>query len=155
MSIGHLTVGSVTTSVITHTANGLIRVPAMMVSVTAAAMIGEIALRVLGGIWSGLFGAPSNAGWLQKISNFVHESGARPFGDLMLNGDFKISTRQLVIKTIAFSALAALSFELASVLCGTPPAIYNHVLTFIGPVRFSNIPYLEGVKSILALWGFI
>jgi len=154
-ALEHITIGTVTTSVVTHTANGLCRIPAMMVSVTAAAMVGELALRTLGGIWSGFFGTPSADSWPQKVAAFIHKSGARPYGEIDVANNFKISNRDLVLKAVAFSALAVLSFELASFLCGPAPTIYNNFLTFIGPVRFSSVPYLQGVQSVLSQWGLV
>lgn len=137
---------------------GTARISALMFSLGAATAVGELSLRgckravqVLSGGY--LFaGAPTppkseeDKNYWDKLQDFVKPYIAditlRPFGDK--------ETAAVVKSAIILTALGITLTDAVNFFEGTPPPIYNKVLSWIGPIRLYEgfyFPQLAGAAE--------
>jgi hypothetical protein len=158
MSIGNITFGSAMSSIITQGSNGTFRISALLASVAATQMAGELSLRLINGVFHSVGLKPEQNGVVVKMSQYIAQIGLRPYGnektvtdaDGTKNTVREYSTRDLAIRLIALSVLAIVAFEAATVLCGSTPSIYNNILTFMGPLRVDPRSFLETTGEAIA-----
>ncbi len=124
---------------------GLGRITALMPTMIATIMVGELALRGLQNILRGIGLEPKDDSWISQAGKKILEHGARPYE--------KTNSKTLALQALAFTAIGIVGSESMRVLGGEVPAIYNNVLAFMGPVRLSNQSYLEGVTTTLNALG--
>ncbi|MBS0656449.1 MAG: hypothetical protein JSR46_11785 [Verrucomicrobia bacterium] len=116
--------------------NGLIRIPALKCAANAAVMTGELSVRLLAGIWTGVFGSPKAGGYASQAVEFVR-ANYRPYGST-LSGKYQIPTKMLCYMTLQQALSSALLNEGAFRLCGPIPRVYNDVLAIQGPIQISD-----------------
>lgn len=129
--------------------NGLIRIPAFLANCAAVMVIGELAIRGLQfavgsiGICRGPEG--DNRTWVDKITGPIGRAvnEFRPYADRE-----RYSTGSLFIRLIAFTAISIFATELARILAGATPGIYNKVLTVLGPLRLDSGAWLTNVRAL-------
>jgi hypothetical protein len=130
-----------------HAVTGLVRIPSFMSTCIAAMMVGEGAIRGLRSFFE-VFGLrPSDNGFIQGAARHVTNYGVRPYQHL--------SNGELAGRIVAFSAIGIVGSELARLLGGAPPSIYNNVLAFMGPVRIDPNSYLTGMQCALKGMGVL
>jgi len=131
---------------------GLIRIPALMASATAVAILGEVAFRGLRLAYNGIgqlfFGAQvdkKDPTWAEKLTAGL--PNIRPFAEY--------SARDLAVSLVALTVFSILATELVRLLAGDPHPIYNNVLAFFGPIRIASGSYLDGVYPVLNSIGLV
>ncbi|MBA2368276.1 MAG: hypothetical protein H0V82_04545 [Candidatus Protochlamydia sp.] len=130
-----------------HAVTGLVRIPSFMATCMSAMMVGEFAIRGLRNFFE-VFGLrPSENSFIQGAATHVTNYGVRPYQD--------IPAGKLAGRLVAFAAIGIVGSELARLLGGAPPAIYNNVLAFMGPVRIDPRSYLTGVQCTLSGLGIL
>ncbi|HLB59484.1 MAG TPA: hypothetical protein VJL87_05310 [Bdellovibrionota bacterium] len=109
---------------------GALRLPCLMASIASVVRVAEIALRGVSKALDciGFNGQSTFAKWITAGVNHV-----RPYKD-----EEKYSMRKLLLEAVALSAIGVLGNTFVSALFGPPPAIYNTVLQWIGPIRVST-----------------
>ncbi len=123
------------------TVTGLIRVPAFMANCTAILMVGELAIRGLSQTLTVLGFQQKDDSFISKAAETITQSGIRPYKTW--------DAGHLVVSTVAFAALGIVGSEFVRVSSGTAPSIYNNILTFLGPLRIDNTPYLTAIGQLL------
>jgi hypothetical protein len=125
--------------------NGLIRIPAFLANCAAVMVIGELAIRLLSGFLTAVGFEPKEGTWVDKITK--HVSGVvgefRPYGNRET-----YNTKKLIVRLIAFAAFSIIATELARLIAGPTPPIYNKVLTFLGPLRLDGGSWLGNVRAL-------
>jgi len=109
---------------------GALRIPCLMASIASVTRVAEIALR---GVTAALRFIGFNTG--STFARLV-ESGVdyvRPY-----KNENDHSTRKLVLEALALAAIGIAGNAFVSALFGPPPAIYNTVLQWIGPIRVTS-----------------
>lgn len=122
-----------------HSMTGLIRIPAFMANCTAVMMTGELAIRGLSSTLSAIGFNPSNESWLQKAAN--HFENIRPYKDA--------PAKELAVKMVALAALGVIGSEFVRIAGGPAPAIYNNILSVLGPIRIDTGAYLDNITPLL------
>jgi len=118
---------------------GIGRITALMPTMIATLMIGELALRGLQNTLQGIGLKPTNDSWIARAGKYVSDHGARPYKDA--------DTKTLAKQAVAFAIIGIVGNETMRVLGGQIPPIYNNVLAFIGPVRLSTKSQWEGMAD--------
>jgi hypothetical protein len=118
---------------------GLFRGPAVLGALMGASYIGEVAMRGIQKAGEFVYinpPKPESGSWRETAINTI-----RPYKDLPL--------KEVLLKGLALSVLGALGFYLAGLIFGPAPAIYNTVLSVLGPIRISNEvhPFIGAVTS--------
>ena len=131
---------------------GLIRIPALMASATAVAILGEVAFRGLRLAYNGIGKLFFNAElkkteptWAEKLTEGL--PNIRPFA--------QYTPRELAVSLVALTIFSILATELVRLLAGNPHPIYNNVLAFFGPIRIADGSYLDGIYPILSSVGVV
>jgi len=135
---------------------GLVRIPGFLASIAAVQIAAELAIRALSGTLSAVGFNFRDDSWVNRLSAKIIESGIRPYTlqEDDYNDDVYYNTApELVVKMVALAALGIAVNELVRILGGNAPSIYNHGLSFIGPIRIFSGSYLEGVYTTLRALG--
>ena len=120
----------------------LVRFPALLASVFAVAMTGELIIKGISAALDETGLKPADDSWIKKASNKLTEYGARPYRNTEIS--------KLVLGILGFGLAGIIGNELANLALGKAPLFYNHALTFLGPIRVDTRPYMEGMRNI---WG--
>lgn len=132
-------------SIVGKAMTGLVRIPAFLSNLTAVAMVAELTIRTLRSTLSQIGIGNDDTTWISRTAEKISESGIRPYR--------ATPTKELVIKAIAFAALGVAATEFVNIIGGQAPAIYNNVLTFLGPIRIDNASYFTNIRPFLAAVG--
>jgi len=126
---------------------GLIRIPAFLAAVEAATRVGELGIRALTHTLGFIGFQPTKDNWVVKLADEWVKVDIRSHK----NKDTMKIVQEIFILTI----LAVAATELVYFLGGPPPAIYNNILAFLGPVRVFDGSYLQGVQTSLRAFGLM
>lgn len=134
-----------------HMITGMIRIPAMMSSLVAIMIAGELAIRLLRLLLSCVGYEVRRGTWIERLANFATVS-VRPYGD-----DFLHPTSRLLQQGLLLMLFSILSVEAVAVLGGPAPAIYNWVLSAISPCwRITTESYFtSGLNHYLRVHGLM
>jgi hypothetical protein len=110
---------------------GLFRGPAVLASLMGACYIGELAMRGLQAAGSRIGINPPSADSGSVGEKMV--KAMRPYKDLPL--------QEVAINGLALSVIGTVGFHLAAWAFGPAPAVYNNVLSYLGPIRIDNTPH--------------
>jgi hypothetical protein len=78
----------------------------------------------------GFSGDSDLARWFSKNTPDIVVNAVRPYR--------KHESDVLLVTAIACCVIGVFGNELVSLFFGKPPAIYNQILTYLGPIRVSN-----------------
>lgn len=111
---------------------GAMRMPMLFASINGTLIIGELVLRTTQAAlqWIGFSGDSDLARWFSKNTPDIVVAAMRPYRNHQ--------NEQLITTAIACCVIGIVGNELVSVLFGKPPAIYNQILTYLGPIRVSG-----------------
>jgi hypothetical protein len=109
---------------------GALRLPCLMASVASVVRVAEIALRGVSKAldFIGFSGQSVFAKWVTAGADYV-----RPY-----KNENEYSIQRLLVEAVALAAIGVVGNTFVSAIFGPPPAIYNTVLQWIGPVRVST-----------------
>lgn len=112
-----------------------LRLPALFTAASATLLVGEIAYRVVRATLAivGFDGSSTASKWVHDHTPAMLGKIVRPFRDAK---EYPMQT--LVIYALAAVVIGAIANDAIQLLFGKAPAIYNHVLTFLGPIRIST-----------------
>lgn len=111
---------------------GALRMPMLFASLNSALLTGEIAYRVVRATLNGVgFTGEST------IVKYVRDNTPQIAVDVM-RPYHALTAKQLVVSAIVTAIIGTLGTQFVSWAFGQAPAIYNNVLTWLGPVRLSN-----------------
>lgn len=108
---------------------GAFRMPMLFASLNGALLAGEGVFRATTAILGGL----GFNGFMQKVHDNTPTIAIRvmrPYKDL--------KPKELVVSVLACSIIGILGTHAVAWAFGQAPAIYNNVLTWLGPIRISN-----------------
>jgi hypothetical protein len=112
-----------------------LRLPALFTAASATLLVGEIAYRTIRAALSviGFDGSSTAATWLRDNTPTMIGKIVRPF-----RSEREYPMQTLVIYALVAVVMGAIANDAIHLLFGKAPAIYNHVLTFMGPIRIST-----------------
>lgn len=120
---------------------GALRIPCFMASIASVTRVAEIALRLVSKALD-FIGFNSKSDFSKWISTKVDY--VRPYKD-----EQKFTTSTLLIEAVVLATIGIVGNAFVSALFGPPPAVYNTVLQWVGPVRVSsdNHPIIEIISQ--------
>lgn len=112
-----------------------LRLPALFTAASATLLVGEIAYRTVRAALAvfGFNGSSAAATWVHDHTPAMIGHIVRPF-----RNERAYPMQTLVIYAIAAVIMGVIANDAIHLLFGKAPAIYNHVLTFMGPIRIST-----------------
>lgn len=133
-----------------HVINASIRIPAGLANIAALSFLGEGCFRGVNLAKAMLFQAPYSDIFTSSNSTSLLSQGVhliRPYGSIVAEGgSYLLSHRDLAVAAAVTVSASIVLTEIASRVAGDPPALYNKVMSLIGPFRLTN-------ESILNSWG--
>ena len=114
---------------------GALRMPALFASCSGALIVGELAYRATRTVLATL-GFDGSKG----VSKFVYENTPEFVGKIIrpFRNEKEYPVKTLVIYGVAACVIGAIGTDLVKLAFGAPPAIYNQVLTYMGPIRITD-----------------
>lgn len=144
------TAGDIGAAGFKHVINASIRIPAALANIAALSFLGEgcfrgvnLAKSVLFQVpYSDIFTSSNSASMVSRAITLI-----RPYGAIAAEGgSYLLSHRDLAVAAGVTVGASMVLTEIASRVAGEPPAIYNKVMSLIGPFRISS-------DSIFTSWG--
>lgn len=116
--------------------NGLARVPALLATIAAITIAGELVIRGISALAHRLIGKPNRDTLIGKAVTFVTDSSIRGYQD-----EKKYTWYNLMQKMVICATFGIVATELARLALGPIHPIYNWVFTYIGPFVASAAPH--------------
>lgn len=135
-----------------HVINAGLRIPSGLANLAALSCLGEGCFRGVNVAKMVLFQAPyadifTSSDAASLVSRAI--TMIRPYGAISATGSYVWSNQDILIATLIMGTTSIVLNDLARVACGKPPAIYNKVMSYIGPLRISDDTVIAGKLGLL------